>query len=104
MPSAVVAVFDRQDPETTARLELRALERMVDALCCDIEQWVEDTRRRSACRETEFQLQAFVERRARALQFLRAPSGEPCETRIAQLERLVEALGCSRAYFRATER
>lgn len=97
------AVLDRQDSETTARLEARALEKMIVALCGDIEHLANDAGARGELdsREAQLQLEAFAERRAEALQRLKDPREEPREIRIARLERLVEALGCSRAYFRA---
>lgn len=91
----------QQDPEITARLELRALERMVSALCEHTELLSHDLRgREDTSREADLQLQAFEERRAQALEALRVRTGETCETRITRLQKMVEALDCSRAYFR----
>ena len=91
----------QRNAETTARLELRALERMVSVLCEHAELLSHEVRSQEASsRETELQLEAFEERRAQALEALRIRAGEPYETRITRLEKLVEALDCSRAYFR----
>jgi len=98
----MAAILDQQDPETTARLELRALERMLGVLCEHIERLTHDARSRDklASRETDLQLQAFAERRMQAVQLLQTDASEPQEQRIARLERVVEALDCSLAYFR----
>jgi len=94
-----------KDAETTARLELRALERMISALCEHTERLSHDARgsREGNSRETDFQIQAFEERRAQALEALRAQTQEPCEIRITRLQQLAEALDCSRTYFRPSE-
>lgn len=87
--------------ETTARLELHALERMVRVLCEHAELLSHELcAREEASRETELQLQALDERRAQALEALQVRTAETCEMRITRLEKLVEALDCSRAYFR----
>lgn len=98
-------MINLQNPETTARLELRALEKMIGVLCEHTEKLSDDVRARGkgASRETDFQLQAFDERRMQALEVLSLQTREPCETRIARLEKLVEALDCSRTYFRPHE-
>lgn len=90
------------NPDTTAQLELRALERLIGALCEHTELLCRDARayRGSKSREIELQLQVFDERRSQALEALETDRGEPCETRIARLQKLAEALDCSRAYFR----
>jgi hypothetical protein len=94
----------RIDPETV-RLEIRALERMVRALCRHTELLSRAARERGALdsREAQFQLQAFDERRNDAVRALEPGAREPDSMRIARLEKLVEALECSRAYFRAPE-
>lgn len=94
-------VLDRDDHETTARLELRALERMIVVLCEDIERRVSESGLRSklAAREGSLQLAVFAERRTAALQALEPVLAESLEIRISRLERLVQALDCSRAYF-----
>lgn len=90
-----------RDPEVTERLELRALERMVRALCEYIELRAREARSHGELdsREAELQLEAFAERRSKALETLRGGVSEPAETRIARLERAIEALDCSRSYF-----
>jgi hypothetical protein len=93
---------DRADGDITAQLELRALERMVAALCRHVEQLAREARTRGAlkCREATLQIEVYMERRRQALDVLQTDVREPCETRIARLEKHVEALDCSRAYFR----
>lgn len=93
----------RQNSQSTAQLELRALERMIKARCEQIDRWAQAALSRGdlASREDDFQLQAFAERRTKALEQLGASLGEPREARIGRLERLVEALECSWAYFRS---
>ncbi|HEX7081662.1 MAG TPA: hypothetical protein VF329_11660 [Gammaproteobacteria bacterium] len=96
---------DNPDPQATARLELHALERMIAALCRHTARLAREAGHRGELdsREADLQLQAFAERRAQALELLKAPSSEPCEIRIARLERLVEALDQSREFFRPAE-
>jgi hypothetical protein len=93
----------RNDPATTARLEIRALEKMVRALCrhTDLLSRAAEERGALDSREAEFQLEAFYERRAEAAQLLEPGAREPDALRIARLEKLVEALECSRTYFRS---
>jgi succinate dehydrogenase flavin-adding protein (antitoxin of CptAB toxin-antitoxin module) len=100
--TVMATILDQQDTETTARLELRALERMLGVLCEHIERLTHDARSRGelASREADLQLQAFAERRTQAVQLLHTDASEPQEQRIARLERVVEALDCSLAYFR----
>lgn len=100
----MAALLDRHDSETTARLEARALERMIGALCRHIERLTAEARSRGRlrCREADLQLEVYGERRTQALELLKAAAREPHETRISRLERVVEALDCSRTYFRAT--
>ena len=87
---------------TTADLELRALQKMSAALCRHIELlWREATRDGALGREAELHWQAFEERRKEAMRLGKASSGESVASRIARLERLVEALEVSRAYFKA---
>ncbi len=99
----MVTILGQQSTENTARLELRALERMIGALCEHTERLARVTRTEAPSREADFQLQAFSERRTQALKLLAAQTGESYETRIARLEKLVEALDCSRDYFRPSE-
>ena len=93
------------DPETTARLEVRALERIIGALFEHIQQLIPDARSHGklTSREADLQLQAFAERRKQSLQLLKADTCLPYETRTARLERLVEAINCARAYYRPSE-
>lgn len=88
--------------ETADRLELRALERMAATLCRHVEQLADEARARGRLetREAALQLEAFAERRAQAERLLRGDSGEPLRTRIARLEKTIEALDCSRTYFK----
>lgn len=83
------------------RLELRALERMARALCAHTEQLTSAARERGvlASREADLQLLAFAERRKQAIDLLEAPAARCDATRIAHLQRVVEALGCSREFF-----
>lgn len=94
----------RNDLDSKVGLEIRALVKMVRALCRHTEQLVSAARSRGALdsREAELQLRAFAERRSEALKLPAAT--EPPAMRIARLEKLVEMLECSRAYFRELER
>jgi hypothetical protein len=96
---------EKQKTESPARLELRSLERMIDALCEHIERLTLDARSRGelATREHNLQLEAFAERRTQALQILKTVTCESHETCISRLERLMEALECSRAYFLSSQ-
>lgn len=96
-----ICLTDRQDSDSTPGLELRALKRMIGARCEQIERWAREALSRGELdsRESNFQLQVFTERRGQALDQIENDSGEPLETRAARLERLLEALECSRAYF-----
>lgn len=99
----MTARLDPRDPDATRRMELRALEKMVRALCRHTEQLCREAEARGELdsREAELQLEAFAERRAEAAQqLLEAGNGESHPIRIARLEKLVEALECSRSYFR----
>lgn len=95
-----------QGCETTAMLELRALEKMAAAQCRHIEllQRQAGEAGKLATREADLQRSAFEERRREALELMRSPAAEPVESRIARLERLVEALEVSRTYFLARGR
>ena len=99
----MAAILDDRDPQRTARLEQRALEKMLNALCKHTVQLILEARSRGSdleSREADFQLQAFAERRAQAMELLKDGSREPPEIRIARLERLIDAVDRSRAYFR----
>lgn len=97
----MAAVLEQGPPTPAEQLQLLALEQMLRALCEQVYRLVDVARssRRLDSREANLQLQAFEERRTRALEFLDADRYEPCSTRIGNLEKLVEALDCSRAYF-----
>ena len=87
--------------EISARLEVRALERLIGALCEDIGRMICDSRSspQHESRERVLQLEVFAERSAQALQLLEPNACESQETRISRLEKLMEAIECSRAYF-----
>lgn len=94
--------LDPLDTEATARLELQALEKMIGALCEDTERLAREARSRGelGSREAEFQLQAFEERRTQAARVLTDCVPEPHDIRVSRLEKLIDALDCSRTYFR----
>lgn len=98
----MMALPDRYDDDATAELERRALEKMVAALCEDIDRLVHAAGELES-REARFQSEAFRERRAQAMALLEAARPEPDEVRISRLEKMVEALRSSREYFRAGE-
>jgi hypothetical protein len=95
--------LDPRDPDATRRMELRALERMVRALCRHTELLSRQAEARGELdtREAELQLEVFAERRAEAAQLLEQKVSEPHPIRISRLEKLAEALEASRTYFRA---
>lgn len=99
--SSITSLTDNDDLESAAGLELRALERMIGARCEQIERMARDAVARNDLdsRESELQIQVFAERRSQALDQIGTATSEPLETRAARLERLLEALECSRAYF-----
>jgi hypothetical protein len=101
----MAAVIDRYDRETTGRLELRALEKMIGALCAHIETLADAARCRGrlGSREARLQLEAFLERREKARAALASATSESFDVRLARLEQLVEALDCSRSFFRAAD-
>ena len=87
--------------DATDDSEIHALEKMLDARCRQIESMI---RSRSVTggnmsREEDLQLQAFTERRAQARQQLASGKQESRNVRVARLERLLEALDCSREFF-----
>jgi len=95
---------DADDRATTVSLELRALERMATVLCEYVDQLARPLRVQShpSSRETSLQLAVFAERRDAAVRALQYASPEPAEMRIARLQKVVEALDCSRAFFHAS--
>jgi hypothetical protein len=97
----MAAVFEQEPPTAAEQLQLLAVEQMLRALCEQVYRLIDVARsnRRLDSREASLQLQAFEERRFKALEFLDSDRYEPCSTRIGNLEKLVEALDCSRAYF-----
>ncbi|MET0280652.1 MAG: hypothetical protein ABW278_05930 [Steroidobacteraceae bacterium] len=97
-----MAVHVNPDPESTARLEQRALEKMASALCEHSQRLLAGARSRGVLksREANFQVQAFAERQEQVGRLLQAPASGPDESRMARLEQLVSALECSRGYFR----
>jgi hypothetical protein len=97
-----MAVHVNQDPESTARLEQRALEKMASALCEHAQGLLARARSRGVLksREADFQVQVFAERQQQVGKLLQAPASSPDESRMARLEQLVSALECSRGYFR----
>jgi hypothetical protein len=90
-----------QHADDTEERELRALERVLETLCADTTLLTDNLRTEAArpSRETELQLMAFEERLAQAANCLRHARDEAAEFRIGRLERLIEALECSRRYF-----
>ena len=99
-PAAAAFRYRRivEDPDATTRLELRALERMAEVLCEYVEQMSRAVQSRNS-RETDLQMAVFAERREAARRVLEQRTQEPAEMRIARLQKLVEALDCSRAFF-----
>ena len=97
----MVAVVHQQEPEATEQARLEALERMLGVMCDYLTELVEDRLEREALdsREARFQLEAFEERRNRALRFLAEEQPGPLAVKLGNLERLVEALECSWIYF-----
>jgi hypothetical protein len=91
-----------KDPVVVARLETRALEKMARALCEHSRQLLAAARARGALgsREAGFQVEVFAERCAQAGELLEAGDAPVQESRTARLEKLVNALECSRGYFR----
>lgn len=86
---------------TATDSEIHALEKMLEARCKQIESMVRAAGLKGSdmSREQDLQIQAFTERRAQALRQLAAGLEEPDNARVARLERLLEALDCSRAFF-----
>ncbi len=78
---------------------------MIGALLKQIELWMDSAKNkgRLRCKESSFQTQAFLDRRNQAMALLgkNAMSVEPMEIRITRLEQMVEALQCSREFFKA---
>ncbi len=92
-----------RDPAVVAELEMNALEKMARVLCEHSSQLLSDVRARGALdsREASFQVEVFAERCAQAGELLKVADAPVKETRIARLEKLVNALECSRGYFKS---
>ena len=95
----------QRDPLVVARLEMHALEKMARALCEHSRQLLAAAQARGALRTREASLQAevFAERDAQAGELLGVVDPPVKESRIARLEKLVNALQCSREYFRGLQ-
>lgn len=94
------------DPPRAALREQHAFERMLTVLCEHIALLIRESRRlgRLDSKEASLQLEAFEERRARALAVVTASREEPWELRIHRCEQQLEALECSRSYFASAVR
>ncbi len=97
----VAGEIGRQDGEATARLEQQALEKMARVLCDHTQQLASDARSRGVLgsREASLQEQVFAERRQQALQLLEAAAPRSDESRMARLEKLIQALQFSHTLF-----
>jgi len=97
----MAAVLEPQRETLTEQDELAAVEQLARALCEQVARLIDTARSddRLGTREARLQLAAFEERRQRALSVLDAPSGEPTSIRLGNLEKIAEALECSRAFF-----
>ncbi len=95
----------QRDPLLVAHLEQRALERMAHVLCEHSRQLLATARARGALgtREAGFQVEVFAERCAQAGELLQATASPVQESRIARLEKLINALECSRGYFKGLQ-
>jgi hypothetical protein len=96
----MAAVLEQQT-EGSEQLQLYALQQMLRALCEHVARLVENA---NSCeslgtREADFQRQAFDERRGKALRHLNTEHREPIWMQIGDLERLIEAVDCSREFF-----
>src|SRR5690606_9957924 len=99
----MVSRYGPRYPDTTDGLALRALEKKLAAICRHPEPLSRGAEAAGGLgtREAELQRLAFEERRRDAMRVVREGSAEPHWTRIERLERLVEALEASRAYFKS---
>lgn len=99
----MVTVFESSSADLDEQREVEALEHVVRALCEHVARLVDAARfdERLGTREAHLQVAAFEERRRRALRALETDTREPCSIRIGNLEKLVDALDCSRLYFAA---
>jgi hypothetical protein len=98
----MVAAVRQQDPETIEQARLEALEQMLGVMCEYLTGLVEEMSEGGALesREARLQLEAFEERRDRALEALNDPQYGPLSVKLGKLERLIEALECSWVYFK----
>ena len=98
----MVAAVPQLDPAVTDQARLEALEHMLGVMCEYLTGLVEDTLEGEALqsREARLQVEAFEERRDRALGALNDEQYGPLPVKIGKLERLIEALECSWVYFR----
>ncbi len=94
----MVAVTEQHQSELA---QLETLETMLIEMCARLTEIVEATFEDDTveARETRLQLEAFEERRSRALRSLGDERHGPLPIRIGRLKRLVEALECSWDYF-----
>lgn len=99
---AMHTAIRKNDMQLLARLEARALERMARALCEHSRQLLAAARERGALgtRESKLQMEVFDERCAQVGELLKVVDAPVQESRTAKLERLVNALECSRGYFK----
>ena len=99
----MVAAVSQLAPAVTDEARLEALEHMLGVMCEYLTGLVEDTLDGAALqsREARLQLEAFEERRDRALDTLNNEQTGPLPVKIGKLEHLVEALECSWVYFRS---
>ena len=97
----MVASSCEREPKITEQAELEWLERTLVEMCEHLAELVEKALERGAVesRETRLQLEAFEERRDRATEVLTDTQDGPLPVKIGNLERIVEALECSWAYF-----
>jgi len=102
-PTPSMAAVLESHAEHSERQHLEVLEQMLEALCEHVARLIDEARTESrlGTREAAFQVEAFEERRSRALAYVAADSSEPAWIRIDKLEKLIEALECSRAFFSA---
>lgn len=89
------------DPDLTASLEQRALEKLALVLCSHTQQLALAARSRGALasREAGLQAEVFAERHAQVMNLLDTYAPEASEPRMARLERLIQGIEFSRHYF-----
>ncbi len=97
----MLAADRQQNPEITEQDRLETLERMLGEMCARLTELIDEALDSESLesREARFQLEAFEERRSRALTSLDAKPRGPLPVKIGKLERLMEALECSWDYF-----